>query len=156
MLAKLARENTGNWNLYLTQALAAVRFTINETSRFSPYFLLFGRDVALPVDNLLKPRRRYMGEDHHQLLLEQQHKIFVQARRRIKRAQKRKNDRINAERKVVEFKVGDPVYYKIQQREGKLGTVLPDSRADGSSIICNMGSSGRTSKEGPCQRSKEG
>lgn len=62
VLAKLARENTENWDLYLTQALAAVRFTINETSRFSPYFVLFGRDMVLSVDNLLRPRRKYMGE----------------------------------------------------------------------------------------------
>lgn len=53
-------------------------------------------------------------------MLEQQHKIFIQARRRKKRAQKRRNERVNAERKVVELKAGDPVYYKIHQREGKL------------------------------------
>lgn len=51
-----------------------MRFTINETSKFSPYYLLFGLDVALPMDNLLNPRRKYMGEDHYQLIIEQQHK----------------------------------------------------------------------------------
>lgn len=30
VLAKLSRENTENWDPYLTQALAAVKFTINE------------------------------------------------------------------------------------------------------------------------------
>lgn len=50
-----------------------------------------------------------MGEDHHQLVIEQQHRLFVQARRRIKRAQKRRNDSVNASRKM-EFRAGDPVY----------------------------------------------
>lgn len=40
VLAKLARENTENWELYLTQASADVRFMINETSKFSSYYML--------------------------------------------------------------------------------------------------------------------
>lgn len=79
VLAKLARDNVKNWDLHLTQAFTAVSFTINETSKFSPYYMLFGRDVVLLIDNLLKPHRKYMGEDHHQLIIEQQHRLFVQA-----------------------------------------------------------------------------
>ena len=56
-----------------------------ETIKFSPHYMLFGHDVVLPVDNLLKPRWKYMGEDHHRLI-EQQHKTFVRARDRIRRA----------------------------------------------------------------------
>lgn len=77
VLANLTRENAENWDLYLTQALATVRFTINETSKFSPYYMLFERDVLLPVDNLLKPRRKYMGGGHHQLIIEQQNRLFT-------------------------------------------------------------------------------
>lgn len=120
MLAKLAGDNRESWDEYLTQALAAVRFSINETAKIPPYYMLFGRDVVLPIDNLLRPRRKYMGEDHHQLILEQQHKVFTQVRRRIRRAQKRRNDRINKNRKEFNFQVGDPVYYKVHLREGKL------------------------------------
>lgn len=40
VLTKLARDDTKTWDLYLIQALAAVRFTINETSRFSPHYML--------------------------------------------------------------------------------------------------------------------
>ena len=86
ILSKLVRDNEENWDLFLTQALAAVRFCENETSKFSPYYMIFGRDVVLPEDNLLKPRRKYMGEDHHKLIIERQHRIFAQARRRIARA----------------------------------------------------------------------
>lgn len=108
-MEKLAGDNVADWDLCLTQALAAVRFTINETTKFLPYYMLFGRDVVLPMYNLLRPRRKYMGE-------EQQHRLFVQARRRIKRAQKRRNDRVNASKKMVEFRVG-----KIRQ---EMGTIL--------------------------------
>ena len=78
--------------------------------------MLFGRDV----DNLIKPRRKYMDEDHHRLIIEQQHKIFVRARDRIRRAQKKRNYVINKDRRKVELGIGDPVYYRAHNRQGKL------------------------------------
>ena len=72
ILAKLADEENENWDLYLTQALAAVRFSICETTKFSPYYMLFGGEVVLPVDNQLRPRKKYVGEDPHRLVIEQQ------------------------------------------------------------------------------------
>ena len=119
MLANLAEHNRGNWDLFLTQALADVRFSINETTKFSPYYLVYGRDVVLPINNLLRLRMKYLGEDHHRIILEQQHKIFTRVRR-IRRAQKRRNDRINKNIEEVSFKICDLVYYKIQLRDGKL------------------------------------
>ena len=101
ILSKLTKSDRHNWDLYRTQALAAVRFTMCETTKFSPYYILFGSDVFLPVNNLLKTRRKYMGEDHHHLLIEQQHKIFVKARNRIRRAQKKRNYAINKDRRKV-------------------------------------------------------
>ena len=82
--------------------------------------MLFGRDVVLPVDNLLWPRRKYIGEDNHKLILQKQHQIFTRAKGRMRRAQKRKNARVNKRRKEVRLEVGDPVFYKVHQREGKL------------------------------------
>ena len=78
-----------NWDLFLTQALVAVRFSVNETTKFSAYYLEYGQNMVLPIDNLLRPRRKYLGEDHHRIILEQQHKIFTHVRRRIQRVQKR-------------------------------------------------------------------
>ena len=82
--------------------------------------MLFGRYVVLPVDDLLRPRRKYVGEDHYRLVIEQQHKIFVQAQRRIKRAQKRRNSIVNKSRREVKLDVGDPVYHRKHFRQGKL------------------------------------
>ena len=78
-LAKRTDSEKGNWDLFLTLALRTIRFSIIEVTWFSPYFLLFGRDVILPIDNLLKPRRKYVGEDFHRIILQHQHNIFMQA-----------------------------------------------------------------------------
>ena len=98
ILSKLIESDRHNWDLYLTQALAAVRFSMCETTKFSLYYMLFGCDVVLPVDNLLKPHRKYIGEDQHHLIIEQQHKTFVRARDRIRRTQKKRNYAINKDR----------------------------------------------------------
>ena len=39
VLAKLAEHNRGNWDLFLTQALATVRFSMNKTTKFSPWYM---------------------------------------------------------------------------------------------------------------------
>ena len=53
-------ENS-SWELLIPQALASVRFTVNLCTGYSPYFLLFGRDVIFPLDTVLKPRSKYGG-----------------------------------------------------------------------------------------------
>ena len=119
-LAKLTESEKENCDLFLTQALGAIKFSINEVTGFLSYFLLFWRDVILPIDNLLKPRRKYVGEDFDQIILQNQHNISMRARQRIKRAQKKRNERVNLGRKEVTLKIGDPVYHKKYQRHGKL------------------------------------
>ena len=61
ILTKLTKDDTQDWDLFLSQALGAVRFGINEMSEFSPYYMMFGRDVEyymmFGIDNLLKPKK---------------------------------------------------------------------------------------------------
>ena len=77
ILAKKTQESQNTWDLFLNQTLAAVRFNISQSSKYSPFFLLYNRDVVLPVDNLLKPRRKYVGEEMHLIALQEQHKSLV-------------------------------------------------------------------------------
>ncbi|CAC5360228.1 unnamed protein product [Mytilus coruscus] len=58
-------------------ALAAIRFNVNESTKFSPYSLLYYRDPVLPIDNTLKPRRKYYGEEEHTIALQEQHKSEI-------------------------------------------------------------------------------
>ena len=61
VLSKLLKDDSTVWDLYLNQALAAIRFNHKDSSRFSPFFLMYNRDVVLPIDNILKPRRKYVA-----------------------------------------------------------------------------------------------
>lgn len=121
ILAKKVSEDPSTWDLHLNQTLAAIRFNISETTKFSPYYLLYNRDVVLPVDNIMQPRRKYYGDDVHQINLEAQHKAFLQVRSRLKRSKEKQAKYYDKKvSKTTEFNVGDAVYHKNNQRKGKL------------------------------------
>ena len=120
ILAKKLSDNFETWDLHLNQTLAAVRFHINDSTRFSPFFLLYHRDVVLPIDNLLKPRRKYHGEDLHQIPLQRQHKVFTIVHRHMKTAKKTQAKYANRNRQDVQFEIGDAVYYRNHRKNGKL------------------------------------
>ena len=120
VLAKKIGSNEQSWDVYINQMLAAVRFHVSETTKFSPYYLLYNRDVILPLDNILRPRRIYYGDEHHEIALQEMHRCFTLVRSNIKKARKVAIDRSLSKTKDVEFKVGDLVYYKNHHRRGKL------------------------------------
>ena len=120
ILAKKVADNQETWDLHLNQALAAIRFNVSESSKFSPFYLLYNGDVVLPIDNILKPKRKYVGEDYHQIALQEQHKAFVTVRSNLRKAKKRQAKYADRGTKAVEFQVGDSVFYKNNQRKGKL------------------------------------
>lgn len=136
---KIENEEFETWDVYLNQTLAAVRFHINESTRQSPFSLLYNREPMLPIDNILKPRTKYMGEDFHKIAIQEQHKSFVRVHRHLRRAKERQKRYHKGQMET--FEVGDPVflrrhvrntklqdkwkkYYKIYQKTGPVSFVL--------------------------------
>ena len=120
VLAKKLIDGQDTWDLHLNQVLAAIRFNVSEATDYSPYYLLYNRDVVLPIDNLLKPRLKYQGEDLHQISLQEQHKAFMLVHGRLKKQKRRQAKYANKNCKDIQFKVGDPVFYRKHARTGKL------------------------------------
>ena len=87
ILSKLTADNPKSWDLFLNQALAAIRFNPSDTTKMSPFFALYNRDPVLPLDNILQPRRKYHGEQYHKIALERQHKSFLLVHKFQKRAE---------------------------------------------------------------------
>ena len=50
ILSKLVNERQDDWDRCLPQALLAYRSTVQTSTRFSPHFLMFGRETRIPVD----------------------------------------------------------------------------------------------------------
>ena len=119
-LSKLARDNLERWDVYLEQVLSAIRVSVSETTGRSPFYLLYARDPVLPLDNILRPRRKYMGEDLHKVIMENQHKTFTQVHRQIQKSRAKGRRLANEKRPEVALEVGDAVYLRNHQRKSKL------------------------------------
>ena len=91
IMSKRLEENYEVWDVHLNQVLAAIRFNVNESTKFSPYYLLYNRDPVLPLDNILKPHRRYLGDKPHKIGLQNQHRSFILVHNHLKKAKKRQN-----------------------------------------------------------------
>lgn len=116
-MAKKLEDNLSTWDVFLNQTLAAIRFNVNESAGYTTFYLLYTRHVVLPIDNILKSRHRYLGEDPHKIALEQQHRAFTMVHRILRRSKRRQARYANRRAVGVDLKVGDPVYYKNNQRQ---------------------------------------
>ena len=64
------------WDVLIPLACTAYNFIPNELSKESPFFLMFGRDPVLPLNTLLGPKMRYLGNDINILSLEAKKNMF--------------------------------------------------------------------------------
>ena len=72
------------WDVLVPLACAAYNFIPNEHSKESPFFLMFGRDPVLPLNTLLGPKMRYLGNDMNILSLEAMKNMFKIAAMNLK------------------------------------------------------------------------
>ena len=77
------------WDDVAPLACAAYNFMPNEHSNESPFFLMFGRDPILPLNTLLEPKIRYMGNDENILSLESLKKMYQIAATNLAKARER-------------------------------------------------------------------
>ena len=64
------------WDDLIPLACAAYNFMPNKHSKESPFFLMFGRDPVLPLNTLLEPKIRYMGNDINIISLETMKNLY--------------------------------------------------------------------------------
>ena len=51
VISKKVNGSHDTWDIYLNQVLAAIRFNINESTKFSPFYLLCIHYQGSPIDN---------------------------------------------------------------------------------------------------------
>ena len=77
------------YDVLIPLACAAYNFIPNEHSKEFPFFLMFGRDHVLPLNTLLRPKMRYLGNDINILSLEVMKNMFEIAATNLKIAQEK-------------------------------------------------------------------
>ena len=63
IMSKKVGEYLETWDLHLNQILVAIKFSMHESTKFSTFYLLYNYDPVLPINNILKPCRGYLGEE---------------------------------------------------------------------------------------------
>ena len=77
------------WDILAPLAFASYNFIPNEHSKESPFFLMFGSDPILPLETLLGPKMRYLGNDINILSLEAMRNMFEIVATNLKMAPER-------------------------------------------------------------------
>ena len=83
------------WDVLVPLTCGAYNFISNEYSKESPFFLMFGRDPVLPLNTLLGPKMRYLGNDINILSLEAMKNMFEIAATNLKMAGERGDPKDN-------------------------------------------------------------
>ena len=97
-------------------ACAAYNFLPNEYSRESPFFLMFGRDPILPLNKLLQPKIRYLGNDENILSLETLKNLYELVATNLRFARQRYGNKDPI--KESQIKDGDLVLIKNNPKRG--------------------------------------
>ena len=121
IIAKYARDSPQSWDLYVNQALMACRFSVNRSTGFSPHYLVYLNDPVVPLDNILMPRNKYMGEKSHLQMLEKQHQIFQSVHQHLKKSRARQKKYADKGATDKPFSIGQAVYYKNPNKKSKMG-----------------------------------
>jgi len=109
MLAKYASEK--DWDSYVPYVLSAYRSTYNSSIGETPYYMLFGRQMILPVDSLLDAGAAYWTDrsDYCDEIAYRLHEAHERAKQRLRGIADSREEQ-NAEIKnPKEFKVGEQV-----------------------------------------------
>lgn len=65
MIATYTNEYPNDWDEHLNYCLWAYRTAINDSTKYSPFFLLYGREAVLPIDTLLDSEEHYRNAEEY-------------------------------------------------------------------------------------------
>lgn len=110
-IAKYAYQNQRTWPKYIPALVMAYRTAVHDSTLFSPFYLVYGRDPVLPMDTLLNPKYKYMGEEYVPSMLERLHIAYKEVQENSYEARENNRERLAKRASLQEFNVGDAVYY---------------------------------------------
>ena len=108
-IAKHIRGGGVEWDELVPLVVSAYNFFPCQSSKESPFVLMFGRDPITPVAKLLEPRPRYYGERGGALKLDTFRRLYTIVVQNIRKAREKLR---KIEEKPHQFKVNDMVLVK--------------------------------------------
>ena len=108
-IAKQIRGGGVKWDELVPQAVSAYNFFPCQSSKESPFILMFGRDPITPVAKLLEPKPRYYGERGAMLKMDTLRRLYTIVAQNICKARETIPTK---EEEPHKFKVNDMVLVK--------------------------------------------
>ena len=108
-IAKRIRGGGVEWDELVPLAVSAYNFFPCQSSKESPFVLMFGRDPVTPVAKLLEPRPKYFGERGSALKMDTLRRLYTVVVQNIRKAREKL---LKTEDEPHNFKVNDMVLVK--------------------------------------------
>ena len=99
-------------NFAIPSTLSAYRTAKNESTGFSPFYIIYGRDPVLPVDTLPSSKYRYQGKEYVPTMLENMRKAHHHVQYTLAMSHERNKFYYDGKAKPVQIRVGDMVYFR--------------------------------------------
>lgn len=117
-LVKFVNDNQNDWDVHLKAVLFAYRTSKNDSTKFTPFELMFGRAPILPIEIKIKSKPeseaprvepvKDAGEDMEgrvDTMIAIRNQINAQAMKNVEKAQERKKKAYDAKHQPQPFKV---------------------------------------------------
>ena len=111
LLALYVANSTENWDLNLGIVLIAYRSAVQSSTCFTPHFMLFGREMRLPLDVMYRPPEASLTRfDYPNEVRKTLADAYERAKERLHLAHKRQKDYNDRRMSGLRFSPGDSVW----------------------------------------------
>jgi len=131
MLAKTVDRGGRDWDKHLPYVLFAYRASEQQSTRESPFFLLYGRDPRLPTEAVLSPSKMRLQTDLHEYgiyIADKFSQAWSLAQTNIKKAQKQQKKSYDQHARPPNFSVGECFYLnqlnEVEKSVSWLGPIM--------------------------------
>ena len=118
------QHEKSEWDQFVPAALFAYRTKIQSSTKFTPFFLLYGRNEETPLSRKTNPEEddlEWNLEEHVNLITERLHHVHMTAKQNINKAQTDQKNRYDKKIKPVQFKIGEQVLLRESHHENVHG-----------------------------------
>lgn len=112
MLSHYISQSQQDWDEWIPYVLLAYRSQVHSSTGYTPFFLLHGRDIVLPFDDILKAKTiKYdVSTNYASELMARLNQVFVYVRENMQKSKDKVNHYFNKKSKEKLFELGDLVY----------------------------------------------
>ena len=116
MIGTYVKDHQKDWDLYIPYVLFAYRTSIQETTKETPFYLMYGRDAKLPIDikmktNTHKPTNT--AETYKQEIIEKFKEAYELVQHNMSKSQQKQQNNYNKHHKHIKYPVGSLVWLYV-------------------------------------------